>query len=123
MDQRRRGPSEARLEADGCTVDLQYADNKTDQQISQIQNMIANGANILVIAAIDGTTLGPVLQTAGDAGATVIAYDRLILDSPNVDYYATFDNYGVGKLQGEFIEDDARPGRRQGPVQLRALRR
>jgi putative multiple sugar transport system substrate-binding protein len=93
------------LEADGCTVDLQYADNKTDQQISQIQNMVANGASILVIAAIDGTTLGPVLDTAGSAGATVIAYDRLILDSPNVDYYATFDNYSVGTLQGKFIEE------------------
>lgn len=104
-----------RLEGDGCTVDLQYADNKTDQQISQIQNMIANGANILVIAAIDGTTLGPVLQTAGDAGATVIAYDRLILDSPNVDYYATFDNYGVGKLQGEYIESELGLANGDGP--------
>jgi putative multiple sugar transport system substrate-binding protein len=106
---------QARLEADGCTVDLQYADNKTDQQISQIQNMIANGANVLVIAAIDGTTLGPVLETAGDAGATVIAYDRLILDSPNVDYYATFDNYGVGKLQGEFIESELGLANGDGP--------
>jgi len=92
------------LEADGCTVDLQYADNKTDVQISQLQNMIANGATILVIASIDGTTLGPVLQDAADAGATVIAYDRLINGSPNVDYYATFDNYLVGQLQGKFIE-------------------
>ena len=93
----------ALLEADGCTVDLQYADNETDQQISQIQNQIANGANILVIAAIDGTTLGPVLDEAATAGAKVIAYDRLILGSPNVDYYATFDNESVGTLQGEFI--------------------
>jgi putative multiple sugar transport system substrate-binding protein len=92
------------LEGDGCTVDLQYADNKTDVQISQLQNMIANGATILVIASIDGTTLGPVLQDAADAGATVIAYDRLINGSPNVDYYATFDNYLVGQLQGKFIE-------------------
>src|ERR1035437_5501066 len=55
------------LKAAGCTADLQYADNKTDQQISQIQNMVTNGDTILVIAAIDGTTLGPVLQTAADA--------------------------------------------------------
>ncbi len=95
---------QALLKADGCTVDLQYADNKTDQQISQLQNMIANGAKILVIASIDGTTLGPVLADAGAAGATVIAYDRLIIGSPNVDYYATFDNYLVGQLQGKFIE-------------------
>ena len=92
------------LQDDGCTVDLQYADNKTDVQISQLQNMITNGATILVIASIDGTTLGPVLQDAADAGAVVIAYDRLINGSPNVDYYATFDNYLVGQLQGKFIE-------------------
>jgi putative multiple sugar transport system substrate-binding protein len=106
------------LEADGCTVDLQYADNKTDQQISQIQNMVANGANILVIAAIDGTTLGPVLDTAGTAGAKVIAYDRLILNSPNVDFYATFDNYGVGKLQGQFIEEKLGLKDGKGPFNL-----
>ena len=93
------------LEADGCTVDLQYADNKTDQQISQIQNMIANGANILVVASIDGTTLGPVLEEASNANAKVIAYDRLINGTENVDYYATFDNESVGTLQGKFIEE------------------
>jgi len=96
---------QALLQADGCTVDLQYADNKTDQQISQLQNMITNGAKILVIASIDSTTLGPVLADAADAGVTIIAYDRLIMDTQDVDYYATFDNYGVGHLQGSFIED------------------
>ncbi|WP_084073829.1 multiple monosaccharide ABC transporter substrate-binding protein [Demequina sp. NBRC 110052] len=105
----------ALLEGDGCTVDLQYADNETDQQISQIQNMVANGANILVIASIDGTTLGPVLEEAAAADATVIAYDRLINGSPNVDYYATFDNYSVGTLQGEFIEDQLGLADGEGP--------
>ncbi len=109
------------LEADGCTVDLQYADNKTDQQISQIQNMVANGASILVIAAIDGTTLGPVLDTAGSAGATVIAYDRLILESPNVDYYATFDNESVGTLQGTFIEEQLGLANGDGPYNFEAF--
>lgn len=109
------------LEADGCTVDLQYADNKTDQQISQIQNMVANGANVLVVAAIDGTTLGPVLDTAGKADATVIAYDRLILDSPDVDYYATFDNYSVGTLQGNFIEEQLGLANGDGPYNFEAL--
>ena len=109
------------LEADGCTVDLQYADNKTDQQISQIQNMVAAGANVLVVAAIDGTTLGPVLDTAGKADATVIAYDRLILDSPDVDYYATFDNYSVGTLQGEFIEEQLGLANGDGPYNFEAF--
>ena len=112
---------QALLQADGCTVDLQYADNKTDQQISQIQNMVANGSNILVVAAIDGTTLGPVLDEAGTAGATVIAYDRLILGSPNVDYYATFDNYSVGTLQGQYIESELGLADGAGPFNLEAF--
>jgi len=112
---------QALLEADGCTVDLQYADNKTDQQISQIQNMVANGSNILVVAAIDGTTLGPVLDEAGSAGASVIAYDRLILGSPNVDYYATFDNYAVGTLQGQYIEAELGLADGEGPYNFEAF--
>jgi len=89
----------------GYETSLQYADNKVDQQITQLENMINQGADILVIASIDGTALGPTLDQAADAGITVIAYDRLINDTPNVDYYATFDNYGVGTMQGEFIEE------------------
>jgi len=91
------------LQERGYETSLQYADNEVDQQITQIQNMINQGADILVIASIDGTALGPVLDQADAAGATVIAYDRLINGSEHVDYYATFDNYEVGKLQGEFI--------------------
>lgn len=102
----------------GCTVDLQYADNKTDQQISQIQNQISGGAKILVIAAIDGSTLGPVLEEAKSQNATVIAYDRLINGSENVDYYATFDNYKVGTLQGEFIEEQLGLADGAGPFNL-----
>jgi len=112
---------QALLEADGCTVDLQYADNKVDQQISQLQNMIANGSTILVVASIDGVALGPVLETAGNAGATVIAYDRLILGSANVDYYATFDNYSVGTLQGKFIEEQLGLADGAGPFNLEAF--
>ncbi|UOQ58720.1 sugar-binding protein [Leucobacter allii] len=96
---------QASLDEADCTTDLQYADNKTDQQISQIQNQIAGGAKILVIAAIDGEALAPVLEEAKSQGVTVIAYDRLINGSENVDYYATFDNYEVGQLQGEYIVD------------------
>jgi len=94
-----------KLEGDDCTVDLQYADNKTDQQISQIQNQVAGGAKILVVAAIDGQTLGPVLEDAASQDVTVIAYDRLINGTEAVDYYATFDNYKVGQLQGQYIEE------------------
>jgi putative multiple sugar transport system substrate-binding protein len=96
---------QSKLKAAGCTVDLQYADNKVDQQISQIQNQIAGGAKVLVIASIDGTALGPVLTEAAKQKIKVIAYDRLINGSPNVDYYATFDNYKVGNLQGTFLKE------------------
>ncbi|CAN5291146.1 sugar ABC transporter substrate-binding protein [soil metagenome] len=109
---------QAKLEDAGCTVDLQYADNKTDQQISQIQNQIAGGAKILVIAAIDGSALGPVLDEAKKQDATVIAYDRLINGSENVDYYATFDNYKVGTLQGQFIEKQLGLADGKGPFNL-----
>ncbi|WP_104108645.1 multiple monosaccharide ABC transporter substrate-binding protein [Arthrobacter sp. N199823] len=102
----------------GCKVDLQYADNKTDQQISQIQNQVAGGAKILVIAAIDGKVLTPVLAEAKKQDAVVISYDRLINGSENVDYYATFDNYKVGQLQGQFIEEKLGLKDAKGPFTL-----
>ncbi|HEY0258535.1 MAG TPA: multiple monosaccharide ABC transporter substrate-binding protein [Lacisediminihabitans sp.] len=109
---------QAKLKKAGCSVDLQYADNKTDQQISQIQNQIAGGATILVVAAIDGSSLGPVLAQAKKQKATVIAYDRLINGTPDVDYYATFDNYKVGTLQGQYIETSLGLKDGKGPFNL-----
>ena len=88
------------FEALGYATDLQFADNDIQNQLSQIENMVTKGAKVLVIAAIDGTTLSDVLQKAHDSGALVISYDRLITKTPNVDYYATFDNFGVGVIQG-----------------------
>jgi len=89
----------SQLEEMGYTVDLQYANNDIPTQVSQIENMISSGAEALIIASIDGTTLTDVLTQAGDAGIPVIAYDRLINGSPNVDYYTTFDNFQVGVQQ------------------------
>ena len=88
----------------GYTPDLQFADDDIPNQLSQIENMVTKGVKVLVIAAIDGTTLSDVLQKAADKGIKVIAYDRLIRTSKNVDYYATFDNYQVGVLQASYIE-------------------
>jgi putative multiple sugar transport system substrate-binding protein len=62
--------------------------------------MVTKGADVLVIAAVDGSTMSDVLQKASDAGVLVISYDRLITKTENVDYYATFDNFGVGVIQG-----------------------
>jgi putative multiple sugar transport system substrate-binding protein len=88
------------LEAAGYTVDLEYAQDDIPTQVSQVENMVTKGARALIIAAIDGTTLTNVLQEAADAKIKVIAYDRLIRDTTNVDYYATFDNFLVGQQQG-----------------------
>ena len=88
----------------GYKADLQFADDDIPNQLAQIENMITKGVKVLVIAAIDGTTLSDVLQKAADKGIKVIAYDRLIRGSKNVDYYATFDNFQVGVLQASYIE-------------------
>jgi len=88
------------FEALGYKTDLQFADNDINNQLAQIENMVTKGANVLVIAAIDGTTMSDVLQKAHDKGVLVISYDRLITKTANVDYYATFDNFGVGVIQG-----------------------
>jgi len=93
------------FEAMGYDTDLQFADNDIPNQLAQIENMVTKGAKVLVIAAIDGTTLSDVLQKAHDSGAIVISYDRLITKTPNVDYYATFDNFGVGVIQGTQLVD------------------
>jgi len=87
------------LQAKGYKTDLQYADNDIPNQLAQVENMITKHEKVLVIAAIDGTTLSNALQAAADAGIKVISYDRLIVGSGNVDYYATFDNFQVGVQQ------------------------
>ncbi len=95
----------AKLEAAGYTVDLQYANNDIAMQTSQIENMVTKGDKVLVIASIDGSALKSVLDSAKKKGIKVIAYDRLIMNSDAVSYYATFDNYKVGTIQGEFLVD------------------
>lgn len=91
------------LEKAGYKADLQYAEDDIPTQVSQIENMMVKGVNVLVIAAIDGTTLTNALENANAADIKVIAYDRLIRDSEYVDYYATFDNTKVGVLQAESL--------------------
>lgn len=91
------------FEEKGYQTDLQYAEDDIPNQLAQIENMVTKGVDVLVIAAIDGTTLSDVLQQAADKGILIIAYDRLIRDSENVDYYVTFDNFQVGVIQGSYI--------------------
>jgi putative multiple sugar transport system substrate-binding protein len=93
------------FEAAGYDTDLQYAEDDIPNQLAQIENMITKGVDVLVIAAIDGTTLSNALENAAAAGIPVIAYDRLIRDSGDVDYYATFDNFKVGVQQATTLVD------------------
>jgi len=87
----------------GYSTDLQFAEDDIPNQLAQIENMVTKGAKVLVIGAIDGTTLSDILKKAHAAGVKVFAYDRLIRNSGDVDYYATFDNFKVGVLQAESI--------------------
>ncbi len=92
------------LKAEGYGTDLQYAEDDIPNQLAQIEGMITKKVKVLVIAAIDGSTLTAALAKAHDAGIKVIAYDRLIRNSPSVDYYATFDNFQVGVQQASTLE-------------------
>lgn len=88
------------LEAAGYKVDLQFANDDIPTQTQQVDQMITNGAKVLVLASIDGTALSSQLDKAAEAGIKVISYDRLIRDNEHVDYYVSFDNYKVGVAQG-----------------------
>ncbi|ALN72911.1 multiple monosaccharide ABC transporter substrate-binding protein [Aureimonas sp. AU20] len=93
------------LKDKGYAADLQYAEDDVSTQLSQIENMVTKGAKVLVIAPVDGTTMTDILKRAHADGIKVIAYDRLIRNSPDVDYYATFDNFQVGVYQANSIVD------------------
>jgi putative multiple sugar transport system substrate-binding protein len=113
------------LEAENYTVDLQYAGDDIPTQAQQVDQMITQGVDALIIAAIDGTALGSQLQNAADEGIPVISYDRLIRDSENVDFYVSFDNFAVGVAQANALltglgvaNDDAPDGTETGPFNV-----
>jgi putative multiple sugar transport system substrate-binding protein len=109
----------AQLEAAGYEVDLQYAgDNEVPLQVTQLENMISGGCKVLVIAAVDGEQLGSPLEQAKENGVKVIAYDRLIMNSDAVNYYASFDNTKVGEAQGQFIIDALKLDTEKGPFNI-----
>jgi putative multiple sugar transport system substrate-binding protein len=115
----------SQLEGKGYKVDLQYANDDIPTQSQQIDQMITKGEKLLVIAAIDGTALSSQLQAAADAGIKVISYDRLIRDTPNVDFYVSFDNYKVGVAQATalltglgVLNADGSPGSAKGPFNI-----
>jgi putative multiple sugar transport system substrate-binding protein len=106
------------FEEAGYQTNLQYGDDDVDNQVSQIENMITTGADVLVIAAIDSSSLTNVLQQAADQNIPVISYDRLIRGTDNVDYYATFDNFQVGVLQGGYIVERLDLENQPGPFNI-----
>jgi putative multiple sugar transport system substrate-binding protein len=108
------------LEAKGYKVKLVFGEDDPDQQVSQIENLITQGAKALVIAAIDNKSLNNVIQQAADSDVPVIAYDRLILGTKDVDYYASFDNEKVGEMQGRYIAEKLglEDGSQKGPFNV-----
>ncbi len=110
-----------KLEEAGYTVDLQYASNDVPTQVAQIENMISSGCKVLVIASIEGDSLGTVLEQAKEKDVKVIAYDRLIMGSDAVTYYATFDNEMVGVKQGEYIEEKLGLKEGKGPFNIELI--
>jgi putative multiple sugar transport system substrate-binding protein len=113
------------LEDAGYTVDLEYANDDIPTQQQQVDQMITKGAKALIIAAIDGTTLSGQLDTAASKGIPVIAYDRLIRESKNVDFYVKFDNFKVGIQQATSLlvglgikNEDGTDGTAKGPFNI-----
>ncbi|MFJ4918924.1 multiple monosaccharide ABC transporter substrate-binding protein [Streptomyces sp. NPDC088725] len=104
----------------GYKTDLQYGEDDVAQQVSQVENMITKGVDVLVIAAVDGKAFSDVLQQAADKNIKVISYDRLLLGTKNVDYYASFDNEKVGVLQATYILDKLglKDGAKKGPFNV-----
>ena len=105
------------FKAAGYKTIVTYSDNKNEQQVNDIQNMLSQGVDLLIIAAIDGNGLNTVMNDAGAANIPVIAYDRLIMND-NVSYYVSFDNYTVGKLQGTYVKDTLDLDNAAGPFNI-----
>ncbi|MHA7280391.1 substrate-binding domain-containing protein [Arthrobacter sp. MDT2-2] len=102
----------------GYEPDVQFANGGVSEQQNQISSMITNGVKVLVVGAIDSAQLGTQLQQAADAGITIIAYDRLLTNTENVDYYVAYDNFQVGELQGQALLDGLKAAKPEGPYNV-----
>ena len=106
------------FKAAGYDTILKYSDNNTDQQNNDIQNMIADGVVLLLITAVDGDSLSQTLAEAKEKNIPVVAYDRLIMNTDSVSVYVSFDNYTVGTLQGQFVEQKLDLANAAGPFNI-----
>ena len=102
----------------GFKPDVQFANGGVSEQQNQISAMVTKGAKVIIVGAIDGSQLGSQLQQAKDAGATIIAYDRLLLNTENVDYYVAYDNFKVGELQGQALLEGLEEKKGEGPYNI-----
>ncbi|MHC6219910.1 substrate-binding domain-containing protein [Arthrobacter sp. MMS24-S77] len=106
------------LTSAGFKPDVQFANGGVSEQQNQISAMVTKGDKVIIVGAIDGAQLGTQLKQAKDAGATVIAYDRLLLNTANVDYYVAYDNFKVGVLQGQALLDGLKTKKASGPYNI-----
>ncbi|MCC9066906.1 sugar-binding protein [Arthrobacter cryoconiti] len=106
------------LKTAGFKGDVQFANAGVSEQQNQISAMVAKGAKVIIVGAIDGGQLGTQLKQAKDAGATIIAYDRLLTNTPDVDYYVAYDNFKVGELQGQALLDGMKAKKPTGPYNI-----
>ncbi|XAS68046.1 sugar-binding protein [Micrococcaceae bacterium Sec5.7] len=106
------------LKGAGFKADVQFANGGVSEQQNQISAMITKGAKVIIVGAIDGAQLGTQLKQAKDAGTTIIAYDRLLLNTENVDYYVAYDNFKVGELQGQALLDGMKAKKPSGPYNI-----
>ena len=109
------------LKEAGYQADVQFANGGVSEQQNQIQTMVAKGVKVIIVGAIDGSQLGTQLKAAKDAGATIIAYDRLIKNTDAVDYYAAYDNFKVGELQGQALLDGLKARKGNGPYNIELI--
>ena len=106
------------LKEAGFKPDVQFANGGVSEQQNQISTMVTKGAKVIIVGAIDGAQLGTQLKQAKDSGATIIAYDRLLLNTENVDYYVAYDNFKVGELQGQALLDGMKAKKPEGPYNI-----
>jgi putative multiple sugar transport system substrate-binding protein len=106
------------LNGAGFKADVQFANGGVSEQQNQISAMVTKGAKVIIVGAIDGSQLGTQLKQAKDAGATIIAYDRLLLNTENADYYVAYDNFKVGELQGQALLEGLKAKKPTGPYNV-----
>ena len=109
------------LTAAGFKPIVQFGNSGVTEQQNQIDAMVEQGAEVIVVGAIDGSQLGTQLEAAKASGATIIAYDRLVKNTEAVDAYIAFDNFQVGVLQGTALLEGLAERQGAGPYNIELI--